>query len=427
MMRRFFFLFFITLGIGLATVAQAAELSILDIRYGTQADKTRIVIDVSDPTDFRAFLLDGPPRLVIDMPPARLRAAKTRLLTRPLIRSYRSGVLDDSGLTRLVFDLKDTAIIDKAFALPGTKSALDRIVIDMQPASKNLFTGSLKHIHGNKNLDKIHKGTSAPAPISGLEEMRHMDLNTIALPTRKPTAQTKTQKTKYTVVIDAGHGGGDPGAVQGRIREKHITLAIAKELRRQLLETGRYDVVLTRDRDTYIKLRKRMEIARKKEGDVFLSLHADKMPKKHVRGASVYTLSETASDKETARLAEGENNAGVVAGVDLAVESHDVAGILLDLAMREKMNESNLLAKMVVEAMRDKKIRMLPNSHRSAGFAVLKAPDVPSILIESGFLSNPQDAKLLSAPHFQERLSTAIVNGLDAYFRKMQVLKKDHR
>lgn len=181
---------------------------------------------------------------------------------------------------------------------------------------------------------------------------------------------------------------------------------------------------MTRDTDRFIQLRERVNIARTKGGDLFVSLHADKIGRTNVRGASIYTLSENASDAETARLADQENRAGIVSGVDLSSESADVADILLDLAMREKMNESNLLARYLEDALRRKSVRLLPNSHRSAGFAVLKAPDIPSLLLEIGFLSNPQEAKLLNSNEFQDKISEAILEGIDAYFAKIRSLQK---
>jgi N-acetylmuramoyl-L-alanine amidase len=199
---------------------------------------------------------------------------------------------------------------------------------------------------------------------------------------------------------------------------------VARELRRQLEETGRYKVVMTRDTDVYITLKDRVNISRNIKADLFVSIHADKIDRTNVRGTSSYTLSETASDKETALLAENENNAGFVAGVDLGQESQDVADILLDLAMREKMNESNMFARLLTHALLRKNVQLLPNSHRSAGFVVLKAPDVPSVLIETGFISNQNEAKLLNSGQFQRNIADAITEGIDAYFRKIQSLQK---
>lgn len=416
-----------------------------DIRYGINAGKTRVVVDLNRKSDFRVFVLADPPRLVIDLPKAGWKVPRSRpVTTGQILKSYRSGDLDE-GVTRIVFDMRRAATVEGAFALPPGGTSGDRVVVDIAPASENLFRAALDRVHGNKLLGGAAIG-SAPAqpaavPDAGMASARN-DAAARAVPpapaetadadkpVRKPqtgSAAPSGGKTlrKYVIVIDAGHGGTDPGAVSSAgVYEKNITLAIARELRRQLEDTGRYRVVMTRDRDVQIRLRDRLDMARKERADLFISIHADKIQRSNVRGASIYTLSRTASDAETARLAERENAAGVVAGVDLSSESQEVAGILLDLAMREKMNESSLLARFLEDAFRSKNVKLLPNSHRSAGFAVLKAPDVPSVLIESGFMSNPAEVKLLSSAEFQRRISSAILQGIDDYFRKIRALQK---
>lgn len=411
--------------------ARAADTVVEDIRYGLNAGKTRIVVDMNRKSDFRVFMLADPPRLIIDLENADWRIPRTQPVRRgDILKSYRSGDLED-GLTRIVFDLKQTAVINGAFGLERAGTARDRVVVDVSPASQNLFTARLEKVFGNKNL----KGTGTrTVPASALAVARNDVVQAatpphaeLARPMRKPQNLPRSpyaKDRKHIVVLDAGHGGADPGAVSGSTYEKHVTLSVARELRRQLEETGKYKVVMTRDSDKYIRLHERLNIARTEKADLFISIHADKIDRKDVRGASIYTLSRQASDAETARLAERENNAGIVAGVDLASESEDVAGILLDLAMREKMNESSLLAKFLESAFRSKNVKLLPNSHRSAGFAVLKAPDVPSVLIEVGFLSNPVEVKMLGSAEFQRRISGAIVEGVDAYFRKIIALQK---
>lgn len=410
------------------STAQAAkgDLSIDSIRFGFGDGKTRIVIDLNQKTDFRAFLIGSPARLAVDLPAARWRTTASGFSGEDMIKGYRSGWLEKTRLTRIIFDLRFPAIVADAFTLPKDSMNKDRLVIDLQPASPNMFSAKTAEVYGNPAL----KGASSAKPASSeIAWARERTLGKIAPPRPSPqppveTSDKPTKTAKRIVVIDAGHGGQDPGATTGEYREKNITLSVAKELRRQMEETGRYKVVLTRDRDYYIQLRDRMAISRKVKADAFISIHADKVARQKVAGASIYTLSENASDEETERLADDANNAGVVAGVDLKVESHDVADILLDLAMREKMNESNVLAKSVAEALRRKNVRLLPNSHRSAGFAVLKAPDVPAILIETGFISNPNEAKLLDSSAFQSKISSAILDGIDGYFRKMRALEK---
>jgi N-acetylmuramoyl-L-alanine amidase len=397
-------------------MSKGGPLAVEGIRFGVGGDRTRIVIDFSGKPDFRAFLLDNPKRLAVDIPRAGWKTARNTMVGEGVVRGYRSGLLEEEGLMRVMFDLKGPVTVGQAFVLPRDSMAKDRIVIDLKPASQNVFAARTAEIYGNKGLKGEASARAETSPLAKIQ------------PPRTPADTHRTYMSDahrvYTIVVDAGHGGQDPGAAGGGRREKNITLAVAQEIRRQLEDSGRYKVVLTRDRDVYIKLRDRVDISRRVQGDLFVSIHADKIDRQGVRGASVYTLSETASDAETARLAEDENNAGNVAGVDLKEESQDVADILLDLAMREKMNESNLLAKAVVEAFRRKNVGLLPNSHRSAGFAVLKAPDVPAILIETGFISNPDEANLLSSSAFQQKIASAVQDGIDAYFRKMQSLQK---
>ncbi|MGB1540333.1 MAG: N-acetylmuramoyl-L-alanine amidase family protein, partial [Rickettsiales bacterium] len=225
---------------------------------------------------------------------------------------------------------------------------------------------------------------------------------------------------KPTVVIDAGHGGQDPGATGvGGTKEKYVTLRYALSLRRELLRTGRYNVVLTRDDDRYILLRGRLAIGRKAKGDIFISLHADSAGNHATRGLSVYTLSETASDKEAAALAARENKVDLLFDLNLSTEQPDVTEILIDLAQRETMNKSSHLADTLVAAL-STTVRLLPNTHRYAGFAVLKAPDVPSVLIELGFLSNRKDEALINSREYREKVSEALVMGIDHYFESQK-------
>lgn len=433
-------------------MAQAPAPVVEAMRQGGTATETRIVIETNQPVAYRAFLLAGPNRLVVDMPSAQWRIARSGFFQGGVVKGYRSGDLPD-GMTRVVFDLSRPAVIEKSFAIRAEGKMRDRLVVDVKASTQNLFDEALSKVHGDAALrDRLAANAPVGAPAPATSGYRGAANDRIAATTVEPGAMLPTRKpqrfgstaggpmprmaptpppvaapghAKRVIIIDAGHGGHDPGAIgAGNVREKNITLSMAQTLKRELENTGRYTVHLTRDSDIFIPLRQRVAIARAKKGDLFLSLHADKVDRTNVRGASIYTLSETASDAETARLAERENRAGVVSGVDLSSEEADVADILLDLAMREKMNESNLLARYITDAMRRKNIRLLPNSHRSAGFAVLKAPDVPSALIEIGFLSNPDEAKLLNTRHFQENMARALREGVDAYFTKILALQK---
>jgi len=236
-------------------------------------------------------------------------------------------------------------------------------------------------------------------------------------PTRKPYLG---RAKRHVVVIDPGHGGIDPGAIgQSGILEKNITLAAARAIKARLDQTGRYKVLLTRDRDMFIQLRDRVAIARDKGAKLFISLHADTIRNKNVRGLSVYTLSERASDKEAAELARRENKADLIAGIDLSGQASGVTNILIDLAQREAMNESARAAGFLVDELK-RVTRLLRNSHRFAGFAVLKAPDVPSLLIEMGFLSNARDEKSLRSAKYRRRLAGAVTKAIDRFFARVE-------
>ena len=239
-------------------------------------------------------------------------------------------------------------------------------------------------------------------------------------PVSKEAATTKTAKAKPGVkpmiVIDAGHGGVDPGALGNGVMEKNITLSVALALKKELLASGRYRVTLTRDSDVYIPLRDRFKIARDNGADLFISLHADSHNDPFMRGASIYTLSETASDAEAADLANQENKSDIIAGVDLSKQSGMVTDILIDLAQRDTINQSNTFASALVSELKTDTLMLEHSPHRSAGFAVLKAPDVPSVLIEMGYVSSDKDEALLTNKQHQARLAKAIHRAIDDFF-----------
>lgn len=230
-----------------------------------------------------------------------------------------------------------------------------------------------------------------------------------------PPTKPKSGGDKFLIALDAGHGGKDPGAtgINGT-EEKDITLKMAVELKALLEGTGRYNVLLVREDDTLVPLRKRIEIARQSGADLFISLHADHNDNKHQRGASVYTLSETASDTEAAALATRENKEDLITGVDLSHQSQMVTSILIDLAQRETKNLSARFASYVTKQL-STTTRMVYSSHRFAGFAVLKSPDVPSILVELGYLSNELDEKELVSKKYRGRMAKAILRAIDQY------------
>ena len=232
-------------------------------------------------------------------------------------------------------------------------------------------------------------------------------------PKRKPR---RKRNTRTVIIIDPGHGGVDPGAIGRRgTTEKSVNIGFSKILHKKLKATGRYDVFMTRTEDKYLTLRERVTFTRRKNADLFISVHSDSVKRGNVRGATVYTLSEKASDKEAAALAAKENRADIIAGVDLKRETNEVTGILIDLAQRETKNHSVLFGQKLVRRLK-RKIRVNKRPMRSAGFRVLKAPDVPSVLLELGYLSNRADEANLRSSRWRSRTASAVVEAINDYF-----------
>lgn len=403
----------------MAASAHAASTTIHDIRFGEHPDKLRIVLDISEKSQFRAFALGTPYRLVVDLPEFDIPREFISGGKQSLIKQYRFGQLKP-GISRLVFETTGPFVLSDAFFLPPLNGGHDRFVLDIKKASLGDFDKHKSKIVGNPQFGEGGAVSASTTDVATLTQA------SLQKPPSKPYTKHSSRDKKRTIIVDAGHGGNDPGAISpNKIYEKNITLSIAKILKKHLEATGRYTVHLTRDRDYYIKLRERVNIARRKEADLFISIHADSIGRSNVRGASIYTLSETASDKETAKLAERENRSDIIAGVALDHEVDEVADILLDLAVRETMNQSKMFANLMVEDMARGGVRLLPNTHRHAGFAVLKAPDIPSILIETGYLSNINDANLLNTADYQNKVAAAITNGVNTYFNKVADLEAE--
>ena len=240
-----------------------------------------------------------------------------------------------------------------------------------------------------------------------------------AAPAKKPPPRP-IFKPKL-IALDPGHGGHDPGALGYRgTQEKTVVIAVARELQKQLLAGNSYRAMLTRSIDTYVPLRERVARAQDAKADLFLSIHADSHSDSEVRGASVYTLSETGSDREAALLAQKENKADVIAGLDLNRQAPDVQSILIDLAQRETTNRSRVFAGLLVQDLAKAGIPLVQRPNRSAGFAVLTATDVPAALIELGYLSNREDEKLLNRAHHRAKVAAAVVRSVNAFFAGKQ-------
>lgn len=383
--------------------AMAIDGTVKDIRIGQHPDKIRFVMDISNPLTFKVFSLADPYRVVIDLPEVTFSKDAHLENRRPkAIKGFRVGLFRP-GTSRVVIDTAQPYSIAASFALPAKGNQGPRIVVDLKPTTRAAFLAeSAKSVAAAQAARRPH--LSAPKPESP------------SLLTRPP----RRANEKVLVAIDAGHGGVDPGAIGvSGVYEKQIVLNAARVLKRELERTGRYNVLLTRDRDVFLRLRERIDIARRAGADLFISLHADSIPNRKLRGASVYTLSENASDKEANLLAENENKSDIIAGMDFGTETPEVTSILIDLAQRETMNHSARFAGMLVREMRGE-VKLLRTAHRFAGFAVLKAPDIPSVLVELGFLSNNHDEKLLRSDAHLKRVAGALRRSIDNYFDLVQ-------
>jgi N-acetylmuramoyl-L-alanine amidase len=403
----------------LASTLKAADPIATNIRVGTHLKKTRVVIDVSNKIDFRIFALSDPNRIVIDLPEMTWQLPddvipKNLMGKRHLIKNFRYGYFRP-GLSRIVLDIKNPVRVKAAFIITPSNGKNYRLVIDLVQTTRKKFLNLIRKSKLKKSSEK--KDERKLGPKKNLENHLHG-----LVPTKKkarnkkgPENQLPQIKAKPVIVIDPGHGGIDPGATSGRVFEKHITLVTAKVIESHLKGLGRYRVFLTRKTDKFVRLRKRIAIAKALGANLFISLHADSIKNRRVRGLSVYTLSERASDKEAADLARKENKSDVIAGVDLSTESPVVSDILIDLRQRNTMNESSKFAIGLVKHMR-KVTKTLTNAHRFAGFAVLKSPDIPSILVEMGFLSNRVDEKALLNPKYRAQIARSIGKAVDDYF-----------
>ena len=354
---------------------------IQDVRSGQQMNGLRIVIEGTEKFNYDAFLLDNPNRLVVDIKNARVQG-KLSVRTNSILRNFRIGELAKANGKRLVFELKNNVNIRKKFVLEPQKGQSNwRLVVDLMQ-------------HGSNSVYQNDKNSG-----SGHSVVRR----------------------KKIVVIDPGHGGKDPGAIGRSYKtyEKNVTLAMGKELRRALENQG-FKVYMTRSTDVFIPLRKRVAIARAHHADLFISLHADSAANRKARGLSIYTLSERASDREAEALAERENKADIIDGMDFSDNSPEINDVLISLSQNDSRNKSSKFASYVVAEMK-RQVKLINDTHKFAGFAVLKAPDIPSVLIELGYLSNYSEEKFLRQQSYRRKLSEAIARSVVKYFKDPEI------
>ena len=383
-------------GIGLATGALAAPVSAdsfpvaTDARLGGDETQTRFVVDLSRKIDLHVFTLADPYRVVVDIPQVTFRLPpKAGESGRGLIQAFRFGLVMPGG-SRIVLDAVKPVRVDKAFVVDPADGAPARLVLDLAAIDRESFLRKI-------SLDQRFAHTQAP-------------------PSREQ--QSSSSDARPLIVLDPGHGGIDTGTKgsNGQM-EKDIVLDFAKRLKEKIETAGKYRVLLTRSDDTFVPLAERVRFAREAGAGLFISIHADSLPHKEgdAQGATVYTLSETATDPAAARLAEQENRADVIAGVDLKDQPDDVADILIDLAQRETKAFSVQFANKLVGTMKQS-TRLHKEPIKSAGFRVLRAPDVPSVLVELGYVSNKEDLQSLSSDSWRDHTANAMSSAVDGYF-----------
>lgn len=358
-----------------------------DAKLEQSGDTVRLTMALSRPVEVSASVIAGPDRVVIEMPSTNFQVQPAAVRrSAGFIGAFRFGLFT-ADKARIIIDLTQPAIVVRAESRP-VRGGFGELVIELRRATRAEFQAAVAATSS--------RGPDAPAatPVQG-----------------KPAGETR-----QTIVIDPGHGGIDPGAVVASIAEKAVVLAFGVKLKEQLEANGRFRVLMTRDDDRFVPLAERVGIARAAGADLFISIHADSLTQaQEVRGATIYTASERATDAEAARLAAKENQADAVAGLDASEDTQDVAGILMDLAKRETRTFSAVFARNLVEKLGGS-VKMHKVPLRSAGFRVLSAPDVPSVLIELGYMSSPKDAELLNSAEWRRQAVTAVATAVEGYF-----------
>lgn len=379
-------------GIALAypqIAAQANETNALPpIAYAARVigdtARSRLIVDFDKKVSHEAYLLDNPKRIVVDLPETVFSLdGELERLPKSLVSNLRYGLIAP-GKSRLVLELADAVTIENHLVRELTAEGRHRLIVDMVKATDKQFAAMVRR------SDEVSSGDN---------QARNQNQGPII------------------VVIDPGHGGIDGGATgANKTVEKDITLNFAKKLRARFADDEAFKILLTREEDTFMGLRDRLAFAREKKADLLISVHADSLKQKFIRGATVYTLSAQGSDELSIVLARKQNRADLIAGLELPTVESDVSDIFIDMTRQETKVFSKQFADIVVKKMRNK-IKLINNPHRSADFFVLKAPEVPSILLELGYLSNKEDESLMTSPKWQGLAVKKTADAIREFFK----------
>lgn len=391
MAKRLHIIAILVLSLLLSPVWAFAETTVSKVRLGQHGEMTRVVLESNKMIRPDFFSLQSPPRFVLDFDRANFKANvdEAQLPEGSLVKGLREGLFKPY-VTRMVVDLNKAAVAS-VFNIPASKGKGHRLVIDLKPA--NAAQIAKQEIEAKKYFKSIK---SEP------------EIHAVA---------EKKKDNEMVIVLDPGHGGVDPGAIgKKRTYEKNVVLQIAKKLRRELSQIEGVKVYLTRENDIFVPLQDRVRFAQRKNADLFVSIHADAHNNRRIKGGSVYVLSDKSSDKEAQRLARHANTGDLIAGVDMKSESKSVQNILIDLAQRETKNKSAMLAKDILNVMKQN-VPVKRDEVAFAGFRVLKAPEIPSVLVEVTYISNVGEEKKLAQRDHQERLARSIADGVKNYIK----------
>ncbi len=365
--------------------AAIASINVVDISIQDRSISTIVTIKLDKKSKYNIFTLNKPSRLVVDIKDAKLKNELHSFNNHKKIKTIR--YFYNNKTLRLVLENKENSLIKKSIIRKNGSGKYYEIIMVIENLVPIL-----------KNKIQPTKSTSTFIPIPVLKA-----------------------KLAPIIIIDAGHGGEDSGAIGSTLKtyEKNITFRYATRLKNTLSDKkNKYNIYLTRDKDVYIPLEERVKISENKKADLFISLHADSHPDKNIRGLSVYTLSETASDKEAEKLAIDANSSGKIGDIILDEKlNSEITSLLLDMAQRDKKNRSSIFAELLVKDLK-KNVNLLHNTHRFAGFRVLTSPSVPSVLIELGYMSNKDEENLLLNKTYEEKIISAIAKSIDSYFKQ---------
>jgi len=374
-----------------------------DARLAGDAKQTRFILDLDKAVQFRAFALADPYRVIVDLPQVNFQLpAGVGGAGRGLVKAFRYGVVMPGG-SRIVFELTGPARIAKSYVLEAANGQPPRLVLEFEEVDRTAFVQSLAPENRPELRPAIAEANAAVARVEA------------------PAAPPSPPDKRPVIVIDPGHGGEDNGTEAGGadVMEKNLVLSFGLALRDRIEKSGKYRVVMTRTDDRFIALADRVKVARSEAAALFISIHADALPRGEgdARGATIYTLSDKATDSDAERLADAENKSDAIGGVSLADEPTEVADILIDLVQRETKTFSNRFARMLMGEMKTT-VRMHKHPLKSAGFRVLKAPDVPSVLVELGYVSNKADLEHLVSESWRSRTVGSMAQAIDAFLAK---------